>query len=99
MGAIRDRSGRKKTLQLSVHVQLSGYIGGRSHLPCRVMGELCYGSDMLNHRRGIRYTGLGTDMLCGASGTGTGGAGYARVHRGNEPRGMTRGCEGLSVPG
>ena len=56
MGAIRDRSGRKKTLQLSVHTELSGYLGGRIPLTLSLMGEICYDAGYAQHRRGIRYT-------------------------------------------
>ena len=49
-------------------------------------------------RMGLDTQGLGSDMRCGASEAGTGEAGYSRVHRGNEPRGIVRGCEDLPVP-
>ena len=39
--------------------------------------------------------GWGADVRCRA---GTGGAGYSRVHRGDEPRGIARGLGDLPVP-
>ena len=74
-----------------VNTRLPGLIGDLFY--DRIQASASYA-----RREGLGTQGLGTDVRCGAAEAGTGGAGYSRVHRGNEPRGIARGCEGLSVP-